>query len=57
MGVAMPIWADGASEPGRVSLIRGKAELLSGMYYQKAGFNREFRGAGVNSRLGRVDGE
>ena len=31
MGAAIPIWADGASRPARVRLIRGKAELRSAM--------------------------
>ena len=35
MGDAIPIWADGASKPARVRLIRGKAELLSGVDISK----------------------
>ena len=30
MGAAMPMWANGAPEPARVTLIRGKAELGEG---------------------------
>ena len=30
MGEVIPIWVDGTSEPVRLGLIRGKAELISG---------------------------